>query len=137
MARYPANPGRWATTVYGGNEDAWEEAKAQCRRALYRCAADCTPRTYTELTLEVTAIPWPDGAYTHAGQQMGFLLGQVSLEELDRVEDRPLLSSLVIGKDEGMPSMGYWTFRRDLGVQSPISDLERLELWTKEFEAAC
>lgn len=43
-------------------------------------------------------------------------LGQVSLEELDREENRPLISALVIGKDENMPSSGFWTFCIELGI---------------------
>lgn len=138
MARYPTKPGAWASRPYGPDEDAWEEAKAQCRAALYEWAAAGSPRSYTDLTKRVTAIEWPEGAFTNHGQQMGWLLGQVSLEELVRTEDRPVLSSLVIGQEEGMPTGGYWTFLRDeLAADVPASDLARLELWYTEWKAAC
>ena len=101
MARYPAKVGAWATRPYGGDAAASEEAKRQCRATLYEWAAAQHPGTYTELVHRVTAIEWPDGAYTHHGQQMGYLLGQVSLEELVTDEDRPVLSSLVIGAEDG------------------------------------
>src|SRR5687768_5699720 len=110
MARYPPQPKEWATKAYGSDSDAWDEAKRQCRTAILEWAAQERTGTYTDLTKRVTAIEWPEGAYTHHGHQMGYLLGQVSLDELDKVEDRPVLSALVIGQQEGMPSGGFWTF---------------------------
>ena len=123
---------------YGPDPDAWDEAKRQCRAVLYKWAAAERYGTYTELAQQVTAIEWPEGAYTHHGQQMGYLLGQVSLEELDRNEDRPVLASLVIGQDEGMPTAGFRTFLADeLRVDVPATGLARLEFWVAEFKAAC
>jgi hypothetical protein len=138
MAKYPATAPRWAGTAYGGDAVAWEAAKRQCRDVLYEWAARGEPGYYSDLAPRVTAIDWPEGAYTHDGQQMGYLLGQVSLEEMDRDEDRPVLSSVVIGKDEGMPSHGYWAFlREDLGISLPRDEPGRVALWLKEFRAAC
>jgi hypothetical protein len=123
---------------YGSDAAAWDEAKRQCRAVLYKWAAAERYGTYTELAQQVTAIEWPEGAYTHHGRQMGYLLGQVSLEELDQNEDRPVLSSLVTGQDEGMPSGGFWTFVADeLGIDVPATDLARLDFWVGEFKAAC
>jgi hypothetical protein len=86
----------------------------------------------------VTAIDWPEGAYTHHGKQIGHLLGQVSMDELDQIDDRPVLSALVVGQDEGMPTGGYWKFlKEELGVPVPTSELDRLAVWAGEFEAAC
>lgn len=136
MARYPASPFPWVTKPYGADEDAWEDAKRQARRTLYRWASEGRYGSYTDLAHEVTAIDWPEGAYTHHGQQMGMLLGQVSMEELDRVENRPLISALVIGREEGMPSTGYWSMLRELGLEVPATDMGKLESWTKEFETA-
>ncbi len=39
MAKLPIRLPRWYLTVYGGNENSWEEAKAQCRRTLRAWAA--------------------------------------------------------------------------------------------------
>jgi hypothetical protein len=84
MARYPANPKPWAAKPYGPDPDAWEDAKDQCRKMLYAWAARDRSNTYSELTQNVTAIGWPEGAYTHHGRQVGYLPGQVSLQELVR-----------------------------------------------------
>ena len=40
---------------------------------------------YGDLIARVTAIPWPPG--DNSSGQLGYLLGQVSLEELDSAED--------------------------------------------------
>ena len=137
MARYPAKPLPWVTNDYGPDAIAWSEAKRQVRAALYEWASAGPFGTYSELARLVTAIPWPEGAYTHHGSQMGHLLGQVSMEELDRSEDRPLLSALVVGQEDGMPSGGFWTLLTELGIESPSTELERVEYWSKEFKAAC
>lgn len=107
MAYYPAKPGAWVFKTYGGYGNAWDEAKAQARRTLYGWAVAGEARTYTELVQTVTAIPWPEGAYTHSGQQVGRLLGQVSIEELSPLEDRPLLSSLVINLEANASIGGF------------------------------
>ena len=137
MATHPDETPKWAVTPYGGDEAAWAEAKAQARGVLLRWAARHEPGTYTDLAREVTAIAWPEGAFTHHGQQMGVLLGQVSMDELDRASDIPLLSALVIGRDEGMPSSGYWAMCRELGLPVPVGDLARIEAWYREFDRAC
>jgi len=137
MARYPIKTPTWAIKPYG-DEGAWELAKRECRTVLLEWAAAEYAGTYTELSKRVTAIDWPEGAYTHHGQQMGMLLGQVSMEELVRTEDRPVLSSLVIGQDEGMPSAGYWKFMdEELGIAVPTGDVARLEFWVRQFKDAC
>jgi hypothetical protein len=44
----------------------------------------------------------------------------VALSELVPDEDVPLLSALCVtdsGRDEGLPSAGFWAFCGDLGVQ--------------------
>jgi hypothetical protein len=138
MARYPTPTPPWATKTYGPSDTAWDDAKRQCRDVLIEWARAERYGTYTDLMNRVTAIPWPDRAYTHHGQQMGWLLGQVSLEELDRVADRPVLSALVIGAAEGMPSTGFWKFLEDdLKIAVPSDEKGRLEFWVREFRACC
>jgi hypothetical protein len=135
MARYPAETPSFALKPYGAAEDDWDEAKRQAREVLYEWAAVPKFGTYFELRDRVTAIQWLDGEAF--GAQIGWMLGQLSLEELSRDEDRPLLSSLVIGKDEGMPTHGYWQFLHDLGERVPIGDMNKLHAWYAEWQAAC
>lgn len=135
MARYPAQTPSFATKPYGASEEAWEEAKSQARAVLYEWAAAGTFGYYTDLAARVTAIQWLDGEAF--GGQIGWMLGQLSLEELSRDEDRPLLSALVVGKVERMPTHGYWQFLRDLGEPVPIGEVNRVAAWANEFERAC
>jgi hypothetical protein len=137
MARYPSVPPAWAGKAYGGNAEAWDEAVRQCRAVLVGWAKQGTFGYYSDLSNLVTAIPWPEGPHTHEGHQMGRLLGEVSLNELVTGEDRPLLSSLVIAKDQGMPSGGYWSFLEELGEPVANIGLRRYEAWVAEFKRAC
>jgi hypothetical protein len=137
MARCPAKPLPWVAEEYGHDAAAWDKAKRQARAVLYEWAAAGRFGSYSELAQRVTAIAWPEGAFTHHGRQMGYLLGQVSMEELDSQEDRPLLSALVIGHEDGMPSGGFWTLLTELGIESPQTDVERVAFWSREFKAAC
>lgn len=135
MARYPAKTPSFATKPYGATEEAWEEAKGQARAVLYEWAAAGKYGYYTELADRVTAIKWLDGEAF--GGQIGWMLGQLSLEELSRDEDRPLLSSLVVGKLEGVPTQGYWQFLRDLGEPVPVGEVNKVAAWSQEFRRAC
>ena len=82
MALLPSVIPKWAASCYGNDELAWQEAKRQCRTALYEWCARREPHVYSDLIARVTAIPWLQG--DHASGQLGYLLGQVSLEELMR-----------------------------------------------------
>jgi hypothetical protein len=126
--RPPVTP-KWATSCYGNDDLAWEEAKRQCRDALHEWCARKESHTYSDLIARATAIPWPPG--DHSSGQLGYLLGQVSLEELDSTEDRPVISSIVrSGKNK--PSPGYWAFvAEDLGICVPAAG--RDAFWASEM----
>lgn len=127
--RPPVTP-KWATSCYGNDDLAWEEAKRQCRDALHEWCARQEPHAYIDLIARVTAIPWPPG--DHSSGQLGYLLGQVSLEELDSTEDRPVISSVVIASGKNEPSHGYWAFvEEDLGIRVPA--VGREAFWLKEL----
>ena len=135
MAKQPRPLPRWSGTIYGGDEDAWEEAKAQCRRTLRVWAVRRYYGTYSDLVREVTTIHWSDGPLTHAGNQVAYLLGQLALEELDPKDDRPVISALVVEKERGRPAGGFWNLRRDLGLADAIStDGRRERFWLDEIQ---
>jgi hypothetical protein len=71
MAMYPTPTPSWATKSYGPDDTAWELAKRQCKDVLLEWARAGRYGTYTDLMRRITAIPWPEGAHTHHGQQMG------------------------------------------------------------------
>ena len=134
MPLRPAELPKWATHQYGGYGPDWDEALRQCRDVLILWAVEGAPHPYTELSELVTAIPWPQGPHTHEGQQMGYLLGQVSMAELDVTEDRPLLSAMVYGKEANGPVGGFWTMLKDdLGVKVPASGTARTDYWLREI----
>jgi hypothetical protein len=56
----------------------------------------------------------------------------VSLEELDSIEDRPVISSVVIASGRNEPSHGYWALLEEaLGIRVPAADRE--VFWLKEL----
>jgi hypothetical protein len=129
MATRPLVTPEWAVSSYGNDDLAWEEAKRECRDALHEWCVRREPHVYGDLIARVTAIPWPPG--DHSSGQLGYLLGQVSLEELDSTEDRPVISSIVIASGKNEPSHGYWAFLEDLGIRVPAAGREAF--WLKEL----
>jgi hypothetical protein len=128
--RPPVTP-KWATSSYGNDDLAWEEAKRECRDALHEWCARHEPHAYVDLIARVRAIPWQPG--DHSSGQLGYLLGQVSLEELDPTEDRPVISSVVIASGKNEPSHGYWAFLEDdLRIRVPVAAREAF--WLKELD---
>jgi hypothetical protein len=130
LATRPRVIPNWANSSYGNDDVAWEGAKRECRSVLHEWCAREEAHSYIELITRVTAIPWPPG--DHSSGQLGYLLGQVSLEELDPAEDRPVISSVVIASAKNEPSHGYWTFlEEDLGIRVPVP--RRETFWLKEL----
>ena len=63
------------------------------------------------------------------------LVGHI-LDEVNRVEfaqGRPLLSAIVISKENNMPGRGFFECARDLGRYSGKGDLEHLGFWVEEL----
>jgi hypothetical protein len=130
MAIRPHVTPNWATSSYGNDDLAWDQAKRECRAALHEWCARGVPHVYVDLIARVTAIPWPPG--DHSSGQLGYLLGQVSLEELDSAEDRPVISSVVIASGKNEPSHGYWAFvQGELGIRVPVAG--RVDFWLTEL----
>lgn len=126
-------PPPWFDKSYGKDPGGWEEAREQCRGTLVSWARRGRPGIYSALAKEVTAIEWPEGAYTHHGSQIGMLLGQVGAAEW--LLHRPLLSAMAVQAEEGIPSKGFFDFARDLGELRSTSPDDELAFWVKEFEA--
>lgn len=125
----------WYGKTYGHDPAGWEEALEQCRRTLVAWARRGRYGTYTELTNEVPAIGWPEGAYTHQGRQIGMLLGHVSVTEW--LEGRPLLSAMAVQATELTPATGFFDMARARGEFAGQSSDEELVYWLKEFKACC
>lgn len=130
MAIRPRVIPKWATSSYGNDDLAWEQAKREFRSALHEWCARKEPHPYVDLIIRVTAIPWQAGDLSSG--QLGYLLGQVSLEGLDPAEDRPVISSVVIASGKNEPSHGYWAFiENDLGIR--VTAAHREAFWLKEL----
>jgi hypothetical protein len=134
MAIRPAVLADWAVAQCGGYGPAWNDAVGQCRDALYAWASAEEYGFFSDLVRLVSAIPWPDGPHTHQGQQLGYLLRRVVMKELDPVEDRPLISALVVSKEENMPTGGFWGLLEGLGVAVGSSWPDRQAFWIAELK---
>ncbi len=125
----------WFDKPYGRDALAWAEARSQCRSILVTWARRGRYGTYSELVDQVPAIAWPEGAYTHHGAQVGYLLGQVGVGEW--CAERPLLSAMAVQRAEGIPSKGFFDMARDIGELAGSDPDTELRFWLKEFEACC
>lgn len=88
--------------------------------------------TYGELAQDINAIEWPEGAYTHHGGQIGWLLGQVSVEEW--LEDRPLVSALAILAGDSEPSYGFYSLCDQLGLTAGRNREQKYDYWWQEVQ---
>lgn len=134
MAKRPAVLPRWATMPYGSDELGWREAVNECSSVLHEWAAANRYGYYGDLIRFVPAIAWPEGPHTHEGSQIGHLLGQVAMAELDIWEDRPLISALVVAKEDNMPSFGFWSLLAELNIHVGGSQMQRLAFWVEEVK---
>lgn len=134
MAKKPAEGLAWDGQQYADYGAQWDEAVRHCRSVLHDWARERKTGTYTELANVVREIDWPEGAYTHRGSQMGYLLGQASLDELDVDDDRPVISALVYGAEDNLPSHGFWSFLDELGVSVAPTEDARLTFWSREVD---
>lgn len=134
MAKRPPGSPKWAALQYGGDALAWDEAKKQCRNALHQWASQGRYGFYSDLVPLVPALPWPEGPHTQEGHQIGMLLGKVCFDELDIAEDRPLISALVVSKEENLPSYGFWNLLEELDIHVGRRPEGRLDFWVKELK---
>lgn len=123
-------PPEWYSKPYGKDPGGWELAVRQCRDLLLAWARRAYVGTYSEVVDDVSALPWPEGPFTHHGSQVGYLLGHVSVGEW--LEDRPLLSAIVISAQEGNPGKGFHDLARELGELSTHSKEAEIEYWQGE-----
>jgi len=126
-------PPDWYGQPYSGYE-RWDDALWECRELLIDWAKHGYLGTYSEIVERIHSIPWPQGPFTHNGAQIGRLLGDVSVQEW--LENRPLLSALVVRADERSPGRGFFELASELGLLSSTSEEAKLRFWSSEV-AAC
>ena len=80
MAIRPRMTPKWATSSYGNDDLAWEEAKRDCRDALHEWCVRQEPHAYVDLIARVRTIPWQPG--DHSSGQLGYLLSQERYSKL-------------------------------------------------------
>ncbi len=105
-------PPSWYGQGYA-NLPGWDRAVQQCLELLRGWARQRHVGTYGEVVRHVDAIPWPEGAFTHNGSQIGSLLGTVCVHEW--LEDRPLLSAIVVQAETRFPGKGFYKISGELG----------------------
>ena len=128
----------WYQRPFGNiDQNSWDEAMEQSIATLRRWASTDHVGTYGEFINDVEALEWPDGGFTAHGSQVGYLLGVVGIHEW--LEDRPLLSSLVVRSDDGglgLPGGGWFDFVRRLGLLTDEhNENEKLRVWSDQVKA--
>jgi hypothetical protein len=124
-------PPTWFGQGYG-NHPGWDKAVAHCRDLLVAWARRGYVGTYSEVSTTVDEIDWPEGPFTHHGAQIGYLLGYATVVEW--LEDRPLLSALVVQATEGHPGAGFFKLAKELGELTGHGEEGHLSFWTSEVQ---
>jgi hypothetical protein len=125
-------PPKWYGRPYGQySQQAWDVAIGKTREILAAWARRSHVGTYGAFVNELGMLDWSEGPYQNHGQQVGKLLGDASVEEW--LEDRPLLSALVISQEEGKPGSGFDGLCEEL-LDLVIGDSQdaSLRVWTEE-----
>jgi hypothetical protein len=127
-------PPSWYGKAYGNyTQGEWDEAVRRTREILAGWARREHVGSYSSFIDELRLLDWPDGAHTHHGSQVGKLLGDASVEEW--LEDRPLLTALVIVQDKGDPGEGFYGLVEELTGTAARADTDsRLRAWSAEVE---
>ena len=125
-------PPEWYRRAYGHfSHQSWNEAVDRTRNILTGWAKKGSTGTYGELIAELQMLDWPEGPYTHHGSQVGKLLGDASVAEW--IEDRPLLSALVISREGGGPGEGFYPLCEELlGDVIGSSEDAKMRVWSRE-----
>jgi len=58
----------------------------------------------------------------------------VAYGELRTDEDRPIISALVVAKEDNLPSKGFWNLCSELGIQVGTSWRDRQAFWVEELD---
>jgi hypothetical protein len=115
----------WRKSTHGHPKAAWDRAKGELRATLALTARRRGLITYTDLTENMVAIPFPSGGWSDS---LFYLLGQVMVAEHEA--GRPLLAAVAVRKKESTPGKGFYDVAKDLGVGDGT---ENIELWAKEL----
>jgi hypothetical protein len=89
-------------------------AKEECKKILINCATSKRkPIAYKALALALISIDYPfdDDPLMHA---LACMVGELSIEEF--LQNRALISAMVVNKEHGTPGRGFFTLARDLGL---------------------
>ena len=102
----------------------WKAALAESRAIMIETATKRTTITYGDLCKRITAWefkpnePW-----------LWHLLGEISTEEV--IARRPMLSSVVVQKDEHVPGQGFFDLAREVSVYNKGHSDEMI--WSREL----
>ena len=108
----------------------YEEEKGVIRNILIDCAKRNGFISYSDLVTKIKAIMPTD---LHARDNRLFnLLGEISREEHKTDPPRPMLSAVVIGKNDNLPGRGFFTLAGELGKYHGTNEVDRQHFWNEE-----
>lgn len=103
----------WRNRTYGKADDAtWKQAKLEARACLVATARRRSVMTYSELRENIVSVRLPASGHAF-GSAVGLLLGQVNLDESERL-GKPMMLSAVAVKNDLRPGDGFTGLVSDL-----------------------
>jgi len=66
------------------------------------------------------------------GTPFAALLGQINVIEHDL--GRPLISAVVVSKEERQPGVGFWNIAKELGIEVGESENQRVAFWLDSLQ---
>lgn len=110
----------------------YEEEKRVIRSILIDCAKRKGFIYYSDLVAKIKE-KMPTNLHERDNRLFN-LLGEISREEhkADSQQPRPMLSAVVIGKNDNLPGRGFFTLAGELGKYHGTNEVDRQHFWNEE-----
>ena len=110
---------------HGFPEPEWSTAKDECLAILQAYANLRSTIFYSQLAQQIKAVRFTDGH----DSRLWHLLAELSQDEV--AAERPMISAIVVHKDNGQPGSGFFELAKEL---DRFNGRDSLRFWVDEVQ---
>jgi hypothetical protein len=128
----PRKRERLMSLTYSRAPSEMESARKWTAARLHKLAREMGMITYGDLARELNSTGLIEDLEASSAA-LATLLAQVNVED-EESGHPPLISSLVVHQDDGMPGKGFWGFASELGMSPGSSPEAKEAFWMKQVQ---